>query len=336
MKGFAWAARVFWSVCLCCCLCAQCMATDYEDSPEPIPILLIRSSNNAFYDPTQKGFLQSLKRQEQMLNISAKVNIISLSGSQDTDQKMIEQALNQHPQLIVTLGTDATIETSAVHPDVPVLFTLVLNPVALGVVKSLDAPGTNFSGTTLLVSPGKQLEALLQVDPQVSRVGAIYTQGDPVSQAFLEAAQSDAQQLHITLVTIAVKSGDPPSTALQSLDGKVDALWTIADPASSGPQALQATLAYAHAHNLPVLGLSGATVHEGALLALFPDLEDEGALTAEMAGYLLSGSQKIEQLRVRGPRKVLLCINLDVARALKIKVPNDVLHLADEVVDSER
>jgi putative ABC transport system substrate-binding protein len=301
-----------------------------------VPILMIRSSNNAFYDATQKGFLQSLKQQEQALNIRTKVTVISLAGSQDTDQKMLEQALKQHPQLIVTLGTDATVEAAAIHPDVPVLFTLVLNPVALGVVKSLDAPGTNFSGTTLLVSPGKQLEALLQVDPSVSRVGVLYTQGDSVSQAFLGAAQSDAQRLHITLVTVAVKNGDPSDAALQSLDGKVDAFWTIADPASSGPQALQATLNYAHTHNLPVLGLSSATVHAGALVALSPDLEDEGALTGELAGYLLSGSQKIEQMRVRGPRKALLCINLDVARALKIKIPNDVLHLADEVIDSER
>lgn len=301
-----------------------------------VPILMIRSSNNAFYDATQKGFLQSLKQQEQALNIRTKVTVISLAGSQDTDQKMLEQALKQHPQLIVTLGTDATVEAAAIHPDVPVLFTLVLNPVVLGVVKSLDAPGTNFSGTTLLVSPGKQLEALLQVDPSVSRVGVLYTEGDPVSQAFLGAAQSDAQRLHITLVAVAVKNGDSSNVALQSLDRKVDALWTIADPASSSPQALQATLNYAHTHNLPVLGLSSATVHAGALVALSPDLEDEGALTGELAGYLLSGSQKIEQMRVRGPRKALLCINLDVARALKIKIPNDVLHLADEVFDSAR
>lgn len=330
-----WGVCVFLSFCLCISAGSSGLPESAFSGSE-VPILLILSSNNPFYTPAQKGFLRGLKQQEQALNIRAKVTTLCLTNSQENDKRMLERALSVHPQLIVTLGTDAAIQIASVHPQVPVLFSLVLNPMALGVVKSLDTPNTNFSGTTLLVSPGKQLETLLEVDPQVSRLGVIYTGGDPVSSAFLKAANEDAKRLHVQLVTVVVKENMPTEMALEAFDGKVDALWTIADPASSGAQAFQATLTYANTHNLPVLGLSSGMVHAGALLALSPDLEDEGALTAEMAGSILSGAQKIEQMRVRGPRRVLLCINVAVARALKIKVPEDVLHLADEVVDTER
>jgi putative ABC transport system substrate-binding protein len=235
----------------------------------------------------------------------------------------------------VTLGTDATRAVAAEHPTSPCLFSMILDPVSLGVASSLAAPGGEFTGTTLQVSPGKQLDALQQVDPNVKRVGLLYTDGDPISLAFLAAAAVDAKRLNIQIIAKPVGPGNGESRrVLEELAGQVDAFWLIVDPASVGPQALLDTFQVAKSSRLPVLGTSSANVRDGALVALSANLQDLGDVDAEMAVPLLNGRASPASTPIQGPRQTVLSINLLTAKALGLTVPSSVLELADEVVDS--
>jgi putative ABC transport system substrate-binding protein len=213
---------------------------------------------------------------------------------------------------------------------------MILDPISLGLVKSADSPGGQFTGTTLLVSPGKQIDALLQAAPAARRIGVLFTEGDRTSLAFLEEARQDARRLNAEIVALGVPPGPQSVRApLERLRGRIDAVWLILDPASTGPRALAETLDWAREQRLPVLGASGAMVQKGALLALSPHLQDLGESTAEMAVYLLQGGAQTALMRVRGPRRTLLSVNLETARALDVKIPGSVLHLADEVVEAK-
>lgn len=306
------------------------------DDKTTAQILIVKSSDSSFYAPTLKGFISGLQRREQGNGISIHFQTMALTGEKRNDAHALQERLKQKSRLIVTLGTDATVMTASMHPSIPALFTLVLDPISLGIAKSLDDPGGDFSGVTLLVNPGKQLEILQEADPSVKRVGVLYTNDDPTSIAFLKQADTAAKQLNLTLKTAAVNPSDQITSVLKQFDNQVDALWIIADPSSTGANSLSATLAYARIHKLPVLGLSSATVHAGALAALSPNMEDLGDETADMAVGILNGEQTPAVMRVRGPLRTLLCLNLDAARALSIKLPSEMLHLADEVVDSSR
>ena len=111
---------------------------------------------------------------------------------------------------------------------------MVLDPVRLGVVKSLDAPGGAFTGVTIPVSPGKQIESLLQAVPTVRRLGLLYTEQDPTTLAFLADAAIDAGRLHVELIAIPVKPNQSAREALTHMSPAPDALWLLPDPASSG------------------------------------------------------------------------------------------------------
>ncbi|HLK60600.1 MAG TPA: ABC transporter substrate-binding protein [Chthonomonadaceae bacterium] len=300
-----------------------------------VKIVVIKTRDIPFYNPTVQGFTNGLKSRGYSGKGKLDLKVVALSGKEDADTRLVQSILADKPQLVVTMGTDATRQVAEQKPTLPVLFSMVLDPVALGVAKSLDAPGGNFTGTTLLVSPGKQLDSLIQTAPKTHRIGILYTDQDPTSLAFLEDAKQDAKRLNMELDPIAVKSGQASKEALSQLKADTNALWLIPDPASTGPQALTATLEYARAHHLPILGMSGATVRAGALLALSASLEDLGDVTADMAAHLLDGSDKTSQMRVRGPRRTLLSLNLLTAHDLGIAIPPAVLHLADEVIDKE-
>ena len=93
------------------------------------------------------------------------------------------------------------------------------------------------------------------------------------------------------------------------------------------------TFDYARQRKIPILGASSATVKLGALVALSANLEDLGDLTAEMAVRVLDGSALPGDLRIRGPRRTGLAINLATARDLGVNIPRSVLQLADEVIE---
>ena len=298
-------------------------------------ILILKTRDNAFYNALVEGLVNGLKTRGFRNGSQIELVVATLSGDSDADSKQMRGQLSRQPQLAITVGTDAAALLAKEKPGFPMLFSMVLDPVSQGLVKSLEMPGGNCTGTTLLVSPGKQLDCLAQAVPAAHKIGALYTDQDATSLAFLAEAKRDAERLHLEIIARPIKPGDSVSDALQALSG-VEALWLIPDPASTGASAMQNTLEFARARHLPVLGASAASARAGALLALSANLQDMGDVTAEMAAHLLDGTTTPAQMRVRGPRRTLLAINMDAARALGLKIPEAMLHLADDVIDTRR
>ncbi|HEV2472253.1 MAG TPA: ABC transporter substrate-binding protein [Chthonomonadales bacterium] len=297
-------------------------------------IVVLESARNEFYDAAVSGLKAGLTKAGSSIVWRSDVVICSLTGNEVSDAKLGRRLLEEAPQLFISVGTDATRALAEWRPTSPVLFTMVLDPVALGVIKSLRNPGGLFTGATLLVSPGKQLEALAQTDPAVHRVVVLYTENDPTSIALLSEARPDAARLGLDLEEFAVKPGTSTRQVLNALPERADALWLIPDPASSGPAAFRDSLAYTEKAHIPMLGDSVASVQEGALVALSPDLEDIGLSTAEMADEILNSGVAASEMRVRGPRRTLLALNVRVARSLNLSLSDNYLRLVDVVVDS--
>ena len=296
-------------------------------------ILVIKTRDVPFYQSALVGFMNGLK-QRGYRGDRVEIKTFALTGNPKSDTELVQTQLSHHPDLIVTLGTDATRIIAEQKSSIPTLFSVVLDPVSLGAVKSLEEPGGLFTGTTLLIPPGKQFDALLQSCPKVQRIGVLYTENDPTSLAYLKEAQKDAKRLSLELHAIAIKPDQTSKAALEQLAGTIDALWLIPDPASTGAQEMKDALEFARDWHLPILGASSATVRAGALTALSANLEDMGDVTAEMATHILDGTSSPAKMRVHSPRRTVLTINMDIAHSLKLILSPAMLSLADEVIDS--
>lgn len=301
-----------------------------------VHIVVIKTRDIPFYAPAVHGLTEGLKSKGYRMRERLDMKVVALGGKADADKALVQQQIANKPDIIVTLGTDATRLTSDQKPTMPILFSMVLDPIRLGVVKSLENPGGKITGATITVSPGKQLDALLQAAPHVHRIGLLYTDQDATSLTFLAEAKSEAERLNLALDPVPVTTSQSARDAFKQFATPPDALWLLPDPASSGTQALKDTLEFAHAHRLPVLGTSSGTTRAGALLALSANLEDQGSSVADMAARILDGTETPAQMRVRGPRRTILSVNLAASRALGIALPKEVLHLADEVIDADQ
>ncbi len=300
---------------------------------QSLDLLLIKSGEGSFYDQASKGLLETLEKH----GYSVRVQTVVLKRVPD-DKPTIRSALQRRPQGVVALGTDALLLVKEVQEQfdpsqrVPVVFSLVIDPVSLGVVESEERSGTRFTGVVLTVPPQRQIRALLDVAPHAKRIGVLYNPNDDTSNRLISTAQESASKLGVELVLAHATNKEQIPTALQNLKGKVDALWLIPDPVCASPEPFGLILAFANEQKLPLLSFSDGFVRRGALVGVGVDFTEQGVLAGEQLIQVLQGTPP-EEMPLLTPRRLLTTYNLAQARRLGIRIPDALLNLADKVYE---
>ena len=216
---------------------------------------------------------------------------------------------------------------------IPIVFTLVADPVGLGFVESLARPGANITGFSSFDAPlmGKWLQLLKEIAPSVTRVAIIFNP-DTTRYASLadHAIEAAAPSFGIT-VTLAPVHDDA---------GVEEAIASLAREPGGGLICLPDSFIYTHRvaiaaaadrHDLPLVGLPDL-VRAGGLISYFYDPVDMYAQAASYIDRILKGASPAD-LPVQQPTKYSLIINLKTAKALGLTVPPAMLDLADEVIE---
>lgn len=300
---------------------------------QPPLITVLQSGEGSFYTDAVNRFQRELEGQ----GVKAQLLIFSLKGDR-SDAELPKRILERKPKVIVAVGTDAVQRLKAHYEQlppaqqVPVVFTMVIDPVGLGLMESAERSGGRFVGVALAVRPLRQLRALLDVAPTLKRVGVIYNPKEPVFQQMMAQARDDATRLGLTLIESHAETSAQVPTALSNLQGKVDALWLIPDPVCAAPEPFQQILNWAMAQKVPLLAFAESFVRRGALLGIGVDLAEQGALAAELAARILNG-ERPEEMPLLTPRRLLAYYNRKTARALNLEIPPMLLNLAEKVFE---
>ena len=230
--------------------------------------------------------------------------------------------------LIFTSNESATRAAKTATQKIPIVFTLVGDPVASGIVKEIANPGGNVTGVSSLTTElvPKRLEVLKAVVPTLRRVIAIYYADEPSSLASVQKAQEAAPLLKLEVVTRPVRTIEELAGALRAArpgDGFLPppiAVLNIPD------QMLQTSLSA----RIPNVFPSAFWTGYGALVSYGADYYPDGRQAARLAAKILRGA-KPEDLPVEGANKIELTINLKTAKALGLTIPQSVLVRADRV-----
>jgi putative ABC transport system substrate-binding protein len=212
---------------------------------------------------------------------------------------------------------------------IPIVFTVVGDPVGSGLVKSLARPGGNVTGlsTQHADTAGKRLELLRELVPKLHRLANLGNSG-----ARLDARQTEdaARRLGVEFTELDVRRLDDIAPAFASIERQVEALYVAADAvvntnrASINQLALNARLPSMHGFLEIVVA--------GGLMSYAPDYLDLFRRTANYVDKILRGIRP-EDIPVEQPTKFDLVINLKTAKALGLDVPPSLLARADEVIE---
>jgi ABC-type uncharacterized transport system substrate-binding protein len=234
--------------------------------------------------------------------------------------------------VLVTPGPGPTIAATAATATVPIVMLEIGDPVAYGVVKSLEHPGGNVTGVASIFSDlaPLHLDLLRRTVPGAMRVAVLWNPSNLAELRLWGERQTTARVLGWQLQTVPVTAADQLDTALAAIaGGKVDALYSLGDPLILSER--RRVVDFALDHRLPTVFGWREFVDAGGLMAYGPSTL---ALYRHAAGYVarvLRGARPAD-LPIESPQKYELAVNLKTARALGLTIPPAVVDAADAVI----
>jgi putative ABC transport system substrate-binding protein len=234
--------------------------------------------------------------------------------------------------VIFTSGGQNVAAAKRATSAIPIVFTAVGDPVASGYVASLARPGGNVTGlsTQQTDTAAKRLELLREVIPSLRRLAIMANAGAPGAVLDVGEVQAAARTLGLEVVPFEIRRAEDIAPALESLKGRADALYVVADPFVNANRVRINTLALGW--RLPTMHGFRELVEAGGLMSYGPNFPDLFRRAANYVDKILRGT-KPGDIPVEQPTKFDLVINLRTAKALKLTIPESFLARADEVIE---
>jgi putative ABC transport system substrate-binding protein len=235
--------------------------------------------------------------------------------------------------IAATGGVPSVRAAKAATFEIPIVFTMGADPVAFGLVASLNRPGGNVTGITLISGEivSKRIAVLRDLLPSAKVLGVLMNSTTPASEAESVAAERTAHTLGWQVKVLRVGKELDFDTAFQPLvRERVDALLVTTDPIFESQRHRIVALAAQHA--VPTIYALREYAVAGGLMSYGASINDVYRQAGSYVGRVLKG-EKPSDLPVIQTSKFELLINLKTAKTLGIAVPAAVLALADEVIE---
>jgi ABC-type uncharacterized transport system substrate-binding protein len=249
-------------------------------------------------------------------------------------QAYTAELVKSAPDVIVASSTPVIAALKQATETIPIVFSVVNDPLGQGFVASLARPGGNITGFTFVefTMVGKWLELLKEIAPGVRRVALVFNpQTAPYYAVYLRNYGAVPATLSVELAAAPVRDEIALEAAVTAL-AREQARGLIAapDPFINTRRAQIMTLV--NWYRLPAIYGFRHYVAEGALMSYGPDTADIVRRSASYVDRILKG-EKTADLPVQAPTKYELAINLKTAKALGLEVPPSLLARADEVIE---
>ena len=256
-------------------------------------------------------------------------------GEMDKLEQYTQELVALEPDLVFVNTSPATaaIKKATEGTGIPVVYSMVADPLGAGFIASWESSGNNLTGTGCAyidIAP-KRLALLKEIGPTIEKVLIFYRpedlSGGPATENILQAAP----EIGVEVIAVPIKEKQDIKDYLDELKpGDVDA---IIDPADSMVTAglMEWGVEKAKELKVPLLMLSKGEAELGALASFGVDYIDLGKQSALLANQVLMGIAPTD-IPSETPRKFLFAINLNTAEAIGLEIPEEVLNKADLVI----
>ena len=269
-------------------------------------------------DAANEGFIAALDE----AGIQYDLDSQNASGDQSACQTVASKFANDKKDLILAIATPAAQAVAGAVTDTPVLITAVTDPAESGLVDDNQKPGGNVTGTSDLTPVKEQIDLLKQILPDAKKVGILYCSAESNSEIQAQMAREAIEAAGMTSQDFTVSSSNEIQTVVQSMVGKVDAIYAPTDNTIAAGMTTVGMVA--GDNNLPVICGESGMVDNGGLATYGIDYYQLGYMTGQQAVRILTegaspADMPIEYLPVE---KCELTVNEETAATLGIDVSN--------------
>lgn len=236
--------------------------------------------------------------------------------------------------VIAAIGTTpAALAAKAATKTIPIVFIIGTDPIAVGLVPSLNRPGGNVTGVTFLnrTLVVKQFEFLHDIAPAASSLGFLVNPNNPFAEDDTKEATAAIQKLGLKLLVAKAGKNDELTGALDRLVQQHAGGFVVAGDLFLNTQQ-DAIIAYAASHRMPAVYPWREAVAGGGLMSYGASRTEAYEQAGRYIGRILNG-ERSANLPVQQVTKVEFVINQKTAQNLGINFPLPLVGRADEVIE---
>ena len=230
-------------------------------------------------------------------------------------------------------GITSAVAAKSATATIPIVFEIGGDPIGMGLVASLNRPGSNITGVSFLTGTlvAKQFEVLHETVPKTALIGFLVNPTNPDADNETKSARAAAGSVGQNIVIVQARKDSELETAFATLvQQRAGALVICADPFFNNQRDKLVELAARQ--KLPAIHSLREYAAAGGLMSYGTSITEAHRLVGLYAGRILKG-EKPADLPVQQTTKVELVINLKTANALGLTVPPQIVARADEVIE---
>ncbi len=298
----------------------------------------LHGASQAGNEDFMTAFRQGLKEAGYVEGENVTIEYRWANGSYDRQPSLMNELIDLRVNVIVTWGPTAIrtakmVQAAGRGAAIPIVFAAGTDPVADGIVASLNRPGGNITGVTSIAAAlvSKRLEFLRELVPNVETIGLLINVEDPVAINERRDAEVGASALGWGLHSVVAKNERELDLAFETLIQKrTSVLLVISD--TFFLSRLDRIAALAIRYRLPTIAPYREFAAGGGLMSYGASIPDVFRQTGVYTGRVLRGAKPAD-LPILQPTKFEFVINLNTAKALDLTVPPGLLAIADKVIE---
>ena len=301
------------------------LAAEAQPARRPYRVGVLNEAFAATH-PTVEGLKAGLREAGLAEGRDVSFDIRFTEGDAQATRAAADALVKGGVDLIVTSQDGPTHAAKDATKTVPIVFTLVGDPVAAGLVRNLAEPDANLTGVSSLQTEltAKRLEVLKTLVPGLRRVWLIHYGGDLTANRMLARARDAAPRVKVDLVPRPVLNAQELAQALGELRPG-DALLAPEIATLDVPVAiLNASLK----SRIPAVFTTALWVGHGGLASYGPDYYAQGVQAAGLVAKILRGARPSD-VPVEGADRIELAVNLKTAELLGVTVPRKIMLRAE-------
>lgn len=292
---------------------------DHNDPPR---IGIVQIVEHPSLDMIRENIMAQLKQEGYVDKQSAIIRYENAQNDTNNLKTICQSFKADKVDLIIAIATPSAQAALGETKDIPIVFSAVTDPVGAGLVKSMEKPGGNITGTSDKVSAEKIMDLAKKITPNIKKIGAIYSTGEPNSVSVIENLKEYAGKNGLEIQTATIMNSSEVKQAAESLVGKVDAAFAPID--NTVATAMPAVVDVLNKAKIPFYVSADSMVADGGLATDGVNYVELGIETGKMAAEILRG-EKPGNMPVKVLEKTQIYINSKTAKEIGVDIPKDIL-----------
>lgn len=281
-------------------------------------------------DATEKGIQDELAAQ----GLSVAFDLQNANGDVNTATQIATKFKNDKVSAVVAIATPTAVAAANAIKDIPVIFSVITDPVGAGLVGPDNKGQGNVTGLSDKIDVLQNITLFARV-AKIKTLGYIYTSSEANSAASLADVKASCDKLGITLVEQTITNSSEVKQATEAIVKRVDGIYLTTD--NTVFSALPSLIEVALANKKPIFSADTTSAQEGGcLIASGFDYYKAGRATGKIVADVLRGKAPadIPVKYITEPSETDLLIDLDVAKKCGIEIPKDILDAASKIIEN--